>query len=95
MHVFTGEHRAVLIEDGAIEDVRVLEFRESRGWEIRYPFFTRQFQNARLQGDRLTQNIDGITGATLSVRAMKRMATAALLLHEHSTASSTTLAKAR
>lgn len=85
----------IVINDGAIEDVRVLEFRESRGWEIRYPFFTRQFQDARLEGDRLTQHIDGITGATLSVRAMKRMATAALLLHAHSTASSATLAKAR
>ncbi|MEZ5557350.1 MAG: FMN-binding protein [Pseudomonadales bacterium] len=71
----------VLIRDGAIEDMRVLAFRESRGWEIRYPFFTSQFREARLAPDHaLTRHIDGITGATLSVRAMDRMARVALLL---------------
>lgn len=85
----------VVINDGAIEAIQVLVFRESRGWEIRYPFFTRQFLNARLEHRNLTSEIDGITGATLSVRAMKRMARAALLLHEHSIASSNTLAQAR
>lgn len=85
----------VVVNDGAIEDIRVLIFRESRGWEIKYPFFTRQFVNARLNEHELSQDIDGITGATLSVRAMKRMAQAALLLHEHTVASSNTLAQAR
>lgn len=85
----------VVINDGAIEAIQVLVFRESRGWEVRYPFFTRQFLNARLEHRHLTSEIDGITGATLSVRAMKRMARAALLLHEHSVATSSTLAQAR
>jgi hypothetical protein len=85
----------VVINDGAIEDIRVLAFRESRGWEIKYPFFTRQFLDARLDRRGLTQDIDGITGATLSVRAMKRMARAALLLHEHTVNSNNTLAQAR
>jgi len=85
----------IVVNDGAIEEIRVLVFRESRGWEIKYPFFTRQFSNARLDDQDLSQPIDGITGATLSVRAMKRMARAALLLHEHTAASSSTLAKAR
>jgi hypothetical protein len=85
----------VVINDGAIEDIRVLIFRESRGWEVKYAFFTRQFLSARLDAQDLTRNIDGITGATLSVRAMKRMAQAALLLHEHTVASSNTLAQAR
>jgi len=85
----------IVVNDGAIEDIRVLVFRESRGWEIKYRFFTRQFLNARLDHRHLTRKIDGITGATLSVRAMKRMARAALLLHEHSVASSNTLAQAR
>ena len=78
----------VTVDAGALHDVRVLEFRESRGWEVRYPFFTRQFVAARLdEKRRLSRNIDGITGATLSVRAVTRIARVALLLHEHTTTS--------
>ena len=74
----------VSIENGAIQNVRVLEFRESRGWEVRYPFFTDQFVKARLgPDDKLDRRIDGITGATLSVGAVTRIARVALLLHEH------------
>jgi hypothetical protein len=74
----------VTVDSGAIDNVRVLEFRESRGWEVRYPFFTEQFVEARLgRDDRLDRTIDGITGATLSVGAVTRIARAALLLHEH------------
>jgi len=76
----------VSVANGAIENVRVLEFRESRGWEVRYPFFTDQFVNARLGADEhLDQRVDGITGATLSVRAVTRIARIALLMHEHIT----------
>ncbi len=79
----------VTVDAGAIDNVRVLEFRESRGWEVRYPFFTDQFANARLDGDeRLDRNIDGITGATMSVHAVTRIARVALLLHEHVAATS-------
>lgn len=74
----------VAVSGNAIENVRVLEFRESRGWEVRYPFFTDQFTGARLgPGERLDRRIDGITGATLSVGAVKRIARVALVLHEH------------
>ena len=73
----------VAVADGAIDNVRVLEFRESRGWEVRYPFFTDQFSNARLGSDqRLDRKIDGISGATLSVRAVTRIASIVLLLHD-------------
>jgi hypothetical protein len=76
----------VAVSDGAINNVRVLEFRESRGWEVRYPFFTDQFVDARLGPDeRLDRRIDGITGATMSVNAVTRVARIALLLHEHVT----------
>lgn len=76
----------VSISDNAIENVRVLAFRESRGWEVRYPFFTDQFAAARLGPDeRLDRRIDGITGATLSVNAVTRIARIALLMHEHVT----------
>ncbi len=74
----------VAVSGDAIENVRVLEFRESRGWEVRYPFFTDQFAGARLgPNDRLDRRIDGITGATLSVGAVTRIARVALILHEH------------
>lgn len=75
---------AVTIRSGSISNVGILEFRESRGWEVRYPFFTDQFRNARLSPDRqLDQRIDGITGATLSVSAVTRIARVALVFDEH------------
>lgn len=71
----------VVVSDSHIETIKVLEFRESRGWEVRHDFFTDQFKDARLDEKRqLSRNIDGISGATLSVRAMKKMATLALYL---------------
>ena len=77
----------VAVADGAIDNVQILEFRESRGWEVKYPFFTDQFDNARLDPDtRLDRRVDGITGATMSVNAVTRIARVALLLHEHVTA---------
>lgn len=73
-----------IVEQGEIVATEVLIYRESRGWEVRYPFFKRQFRNARLRDDRgLDREIDNISGATLSVNAMQRMARLALLLHEH------------
>jgi hypothetical protein len=82
----------VIVTDGSIEQIEVLVFRESRGWEIKYPFFTDQFVRATLSssGD-LNHHIDGITGATLSVSAMKRMARVALRLHDET--QQTTLAR--
>jgi len=71
----------VAVAGGRIERVDVLAFRESRGWEIRYPFFTDQFRGLQLAPDGyLSGHIDGITGATLSVRAAERVARLALWL---------------
>lgn len=71
----------VVVRQDAIERVEVLAFRESRGWEIRYPFFTAQFSGLSLATDGyLSRPIDGITGATLSVRAAERVARLALWL---------------
>lgn len=73
----------VVVDAGTIRDVRILTFREIRGWEVRYPFFTDQFRGAGLTSKgELDRRIDGITGATLSVGAVTRMARAALYLHE-------------
>ena len=73
----------IVINDGHIEQVKVLIFRESRGWEVRYPFFTDQFKQASLNKDyQLDRTIDGISGATLSVRAVRKLAALALYLHQ-------------
>lgn len=73
----------IVINDNRIESVNVLTFRESRGWEVRYPFFTDQFSDATLkENNLLDRHIDGISGATLSVKAMVKMARLALLLHQ-------------
>jgi hypothetical protein len=78
----------IIINRGKIEMVKVLIFRESRGWEVRYPFFTDQFKKAGLRGDkRLDREIDGITGASLSVDALTRLARLALYFHQYIEAS--------
>ncbi len=75
----------IVVNEGKIESVKVLVFREARGWEIRYPFFTDQFKGVLLdEQDELNKGIDGISGATLSVSALTRLAQLALLLHRHS-----------
>lgn len=71
----------IVIEKGAVKDVEVLAFRESRGWEIRYPAFTAQYAGGALDAEgRVDQRVDGITGATLSVRAVDRAVRQALWL---------------
>jgi hypothetical protein len=81
-----GKHKpitlGVVVAGNQIGRVEVLAFRESRGWEIRYPFFTSQFSGLRLADDGyLDKPVDGITGATLSVQATERMARLALWLN--------------
>ncbi len=64
-----------------IKKLKVLTFRESRGDEVRHDFYAKQFTYASLNSDkRLTKHIDGITGATLSVRATTKIARLALWL---------------
>jgi hypothetical protein len=71
----------IVVNRCRIERVKVLEFRESRGEEVRYPFFTKQFEGAGSGQDRqLDRHIDGISGATLSARALTRLARLALYL---------------
>lgn len=72
----------ISVDAGRVRAVRVLAYRESRGWEVKSPAFTGQFDGARLTPDhRLDRAIDGISGATLSVRALTRLTRLALLLH--------------
>ncbi len=75
-----------VVSGSTIESAQVLAFRESRGGEVRYPAFTRQFDGLSLSDQLgLSATIDGISGATLSVSAMRRMARLALYLHQHVT----------
>ena len=74
----------LITANGKILDVKVLIFRESRGWEVRYPFFTDQFKDATLTTERnLDRKIDGISGATLSVNALTKLARLALFLDSY------------
>lgn len=69
-----------IVHNGAIQAARVLIYRESRGDQVADPSFTKQFVGARLTGAQLDRQIDGISGATLSVQMMERLARAALTL---------------
>lgn len=69
------------INNQQIQNVKVLIYRESRGDEVRHTFFTDQFTQAKLTNElQLDRNIDGITGATLSVRALTKLSRIALYL---------------
>ena len=76
----------VVIRDNQIAQIKILAFRESRGWEVRYAAFTDQYLNVKITTDLgLDKHIDGITGATLSVRAVNKVATLALFFHQQVT----------
>ncbi len=75
-----------VISNNKVEQFKVLIFRESRGWEIRNDYFTEQFAGAHLTPKKkLSQPIDNITGATMSVNAMKKLSRMALYLHKQVT----------
>lgn len=72
----------VIVDKDYIQSLRVLTYRENRGGEVATPAFTDQFNGVALDIDgALDANIDGISGATLSVRALTRLASMALYLH--------------
>ena len=77
----------IVIEKNKISQIKVLIFRESRGWEVKHTFFTQQYINTSItENNKLDRSIDGISGATLSVRALTKQAQIALLLHRTVTA---------
>ena len=70
-----------VVENGKIKSVEILIYRESHGWEVSKPFFTKQFSRASLKsGDKLSKSIKNVAGATLSVRAVSKLARLALYL---------------
>ena len=72
------------IREGMIVKAELLVYRETRGSEVTRPFFTKLFEGVGLKEHKnLDADIDGISGATLSVWAMKHMAQQALLMAHH------------
>ncbi len=72
------------VSDKGIESMRVLIYRESHGYEVQYPSFYSQFDAVTLDNQqKLSKNIDGIAGATLSVNALTKLARVALVLHDY------------
>lgn len=69
--------------DGKISVLELLVYREPRGGEIHQAGFRQQYMGVGLTpADTLTKAVDGITGATLSVDALNRVAAMALILHQ-------------
>ncbi len=71
---------AFAVKGGAIDIARVLIYRESHGEEVAQASFLNKFSGARIAGSQLDRKIDSISGATLSVLMMQRMARAAIVL---------------
>ena len=75
-----------IVNSQGLEKVKVLIFRESRGWEVKHDYFGKQFINASLtKKHKLDKRIDNISGATMSVNAVTNISRMALLLHEQVT----------
>ena len=60
----------VLNTDGTVRDVEIMVYREPQGWEVRNKSFRRQFYGKDSSSD--SRDILSISGATLSVNAIKR-----------------------
>ena len=83
-----GKHEPItffvaISPDGRVKDVLVLEYRESRGGEVRQKGFLRQYLG-KTSADplRLEQDITPITGATISARALSDGVKKALVIWE-------------
>lgn len=75
----------IIIAGSYIKSLNVLTYRENRGGEVATPAFTDQFLGASINDNgRLSKKIDSISGATLSVNALTRLANMALFLHDAS-----------
>ncbi len=73
---------AVVLQNDRISEMKVLVYRESRGGEVQAAWFTNQFIGVDATRPDWQQSIDGISGATLSVQALKKQAETALYLNQ-------------
>lgn len=69
-----------IINNGVVDYSKVLIYRESRGEQVAEPSFLNQINGSKAAGNTLDKPIDNITGATVSVDMMKRMARTAITL---------------
>ncbi|MBW2942306.1 FMN-binding protein [Zhongshania aquimaris] len=69
-----------VINNGVVDSAKVLIYRESRGEQVAEPSFLNQINGSKAAGKGLDKPVDNITGATLSVEMMKRMARTAITL---------------
>lgn len=73
----------IVISHGKIQMLEILSAEGRYGSLIKNDKFTSQFQNVGANEDkRLTRSIDGISGATISVNTISRLAQLALALDE-------------
>lgn len=73
----------LVVKQNKLQRLKVLIFRESRGGEVQHSFFTNQFKKIGITPEnKLDKNIDGISGATLSVTALKKLSRLALYFHK-------------
>lgn len=70
-----------VVSGGKISSMKVLIYRESHGWEVARTSFTNQFRGAALgKNAALDRRPKNIAGATLSVRALTKLARVSLYL---------------
>jgi len=74
----------IVIENNNIQNVEVLVYRESRGGQVQNSRFTQQY-NQKNQQSNFSKEIDSISGATLSVYALNKQVSLALLLNQYRT----------
>lgn len=75
-----------VVDGGRIERAQVLVYRETRGGAVQRAEWLAGLEGRALTAEReLDAPLDGITGATLSVAAMARMARLALYLCDEAT----------
>jgi hypothetical protein len=68
--------------DGAVRSVEIMDYRESRGGEVRDPRWRAQFKGKRSDSPlRLEEDIQNISGATLSCRHITEGVRRLLALH--------------
>jgi hypothetical protein len=68
--------------DGAVRNVEIMDYRESRGGEVRDPRWRAQFRGKRSASPlRLEEDIQNISGATLSCRHITEGVRRLLALH--------------
>jgi hypothetical protein len=80
-----------IINNCKIKSSHVIKYREQHGYEIKFPAFLLQFTDGEIDSSmKLNVKIDNISGATLSVNSMQRMAKTALLLNKLSNEASCT-----